>query len=340
MIPPEKSDAVVRAVREAFGVDRYEEIRELTGPRAANPVFRIVVQGFPYLLRINLRAGDLTRHFTCMRAAAEAGLAPRVWYTSVEDRVSITDFIEAVPLPAEDALLCVPRALRALHALPPFPEAPVHLNTTCTFLLNRGPALDAVTTKIRAANILPRKGAEELFARHEQLVAAYPQDGRDRVSSHNDLFKPDNMLFDGDRFWLVDWEAAFPNDRYADLAVVANLLVSNEAEEQLFLQEYFGAPPNDYQLARFFLMQQLAHMFYAMIFLVLTPGVEPVNWDEPAPGYVDFHRRLWAREINLADSDVKSDFGRLHWERLLDNMGQSRFDEALGIVSVGRVDQR
>jgi hypothetical protein len=38
-------------------------------------------------LRINTRAGDLARHFGCMQAATEAGLAPRVRYTSGEDRV-------------------------------------------------------------------------------------------------------------------------------------------------------------------------------------------------------------------------------------------------------------
>jgi hypothetical protein len=60
------------------------------------------------------------------------------------------------------------------------------------------------------------------------------------VSSHNDFFKPDNILFDGHRLWLVDWEAAFLNDRYADLAVVASLVVTNDAEERVYLQEYFG----------------------------------------------------------------------------------------------------
>ena len=87
------------------------------------------------------------------------------------------------------------------------------------------------------------------------------------VSSHNDLFKPDNILFDGSRVWLVDWEAAFLNDRYADLAVVANLVATNETEERIYLQEYFGQPADAYQLARLFLMKQITHMFYAMAFL-------------------------------------------------------------------------
>ncbi len=63
---------------------------------------------------------------------------------------------------------------------------------------------------------------------------------------------------DGSRLWLVDWEAAFQNERYADLSVVANMLAANVGEEQIYLQEYFGAPPDSYQVARFYLMKHLA----------------------------------------------------------------------------------
>ena len=40
----------------------------------------------------------------------------------------------------------------------------------------------------------------------------------------------------------MDWEATFLNDRYADLAAVANQLITNDKEEMVYLQEYFGAP--------------------------------------------------------------------------------------------------
>src|SRR5215468_10923662 len=107
------------------------------------------------------------------------------------------------------------------------------------------------------------------------------------VSSHNDLFKPDNILFDGHRVWLVDWEAAFLNDRYADLAVVANMVVANESEESMYLTEYFGRAPDKYQRARFFLMQQISHVFYTMAFLLLGAGGKPVDLSERAPGFSD-----------------------------------------------------
>src|SRR5258707_11180747 len=122
MIPQEKSAAVALGMNETFGVTEFEAIRDLTERPGSNRAFRIVVRGTAYLLRINTRAGDMTLHFTCMQAAADAGLAPRVWYASVEDRISITDFVEAVPLPAPHALVRIPAVLRALHALPPFPR--------------------------------------------------------------------------------------------------------------------------------------------------------------------------------------------------------------------------
>lgn len=254
--------------------------------------------------------------------------------TGPEDRISITDFVEAARFPAKDALRRVPAALRILHALPPFPVAP--FNTTCTFLLNKGPALDAFLQQFRAANIVPEHDINELFAHYARLAAAYSSLDPDLAPSHNDLFKPDNILFDGSRLWLVDWEAAFQNDRYADLAVVANMLAADEAEEQIYLQEYFGVPPTSYQVARFYLMKQLAHMFYAMAFLSLGSAGKPVDWSEPVPSYHNFQRRFWAHEVDLADNHSKIVYGRIHWEQLHYNLRQPRFGEALRIAAKRR----
>jgi aminoglycoside phosphotransferase (APT) family kinase protein len=333
MIPQEKSAAVTRGLREAFGLTAFEDIRRLTRGHTSSLVFRIVVRGSPFLLKIIMRTDDPTRHFTCMKAAAEAGLAPHVWYTSIEDRIAITDFVEAAPFAVTDALVRIPAALRTLHALPPFPGVLNHLNTSCMFLINKGTAVDGFIQRFQAANILPEGESEELLARYAQLAAVYPRHDQDMVSSHNDLFKPDNILFDGHRVWLVDWEAAFLNDRYADLAVVANLVVTNDAEERVYLQEYFGQPPDQYQLARFFLMQQVAHIFYAMVFLLLGSSGRQLNLSENPPDFRDFHRRIWAGEVNLADNQMKTVYGWVHREQLLQNMRQARFYEAVRIVS-------
>ncbi len=331
MIPQEKRAAVARGLREAFGTTEIDDIRVVTGGHTGALVYRIVVRGPAYLLRIIMRTDSTTeRHFACMRAAAEAGLAPRVWYASLEDRLSITDFVNAVPFPDREARLRMPRVLAELHALPPFPGVVHHLNTTCMFLLNKGPALDGFWQMIRTKNLLPEDVSEEVFARFAEIAAVYPHDEADMVSSHNDLFKPDNVLFDGERVWLVDWEAAFRNDRYADMAVMANMLVRSDAEESDFLEAYFGRPADEYQRAKLFLMQQVAHVFYGLVFLM--QGV-PLDLAEPGPGYGEFQRQFWAGEVKLEDKQTKMVYGRVHLERLLQNARCARFRESLRVVA-------
>jgi hypothetical protein len=260
-------------------------------------------------------------------------LRPHVWYASTEDQISITDFVEEVGFPATEALVRMPALLRNLHALPPFPEGVHYLDTTCMFLMHKGAAMEGLIQKVRESNALPKAETKELLAWHQQISAVYPHQHADMVSSHNDLFKPDNILFDGRRIWLVDWEAAFLNDRYVDLAVVANLLVANDAEESIYLREYFGQPPDPYQLARFFLTKQLVQMFYAMAFLLLSPSGEPLDQSLKAPEFEAFNRRFWAGEVSLTDKETKLLYGRVHWERLIQNMRQTRLNEALRIVA-------
>jgi aminoglycoside phosphotransferase (APT) family kinase protein len=331
LIPQDKSEAVARGLREAFGVTEFEDISRITRGRTSSLVFRIIVRGSPYLLKIIIRTEDPGRHYTSMRAAAAAGVAPRVWYTSTEDRISITDFAGNEPFPVSEALVRLPALLRTLHGLPPFGRAP--FNTTCTFLINKGPALDGFLEKFRAANIFPKTESEEFFARYAEIAAVYPHDDVEMVSSHNDLFKPDNILFDGRSVWLVDWEAAFLNDRYADLAVVANQIVASDEEESAYLHEYFGAPPDQYQRARFHLIQQLAHLFYTMAFLFQLSPDKPIDWSAPVPEFRDYQRRMWTGEVDLTDQDRKIVYSRVHWERLLQNVRQTRYKEALRIVS-------
>jgi len=152
------------------------------------------------------------------------------------------------------------------------------------------------------------------------------------VSCHSDL-KPEKMVFDGERLWLLGWQAAFVNDRYFDLAVAANFLIRDDEEERTYLEEYFGRPADEYERARFFLMRQVVHMLAATVFLLLGSAGKPVEQREDLPSFGDFHGRIWAGEIDLAGNDVKIVYGMVHWEQLLENLRRTRFDEALAIVS-------
>ena len=77
-------------------------------------------------------------------------------------------------------------------------------------------------------------------------------------------------------------------------------------------------------------------MFYAMAFLLIGSSGGPVDLSEKAPRFQDFHRRLWAGEIDLAGNPMKVVYGRIHWVQFLANTRKARFGEALRIVSERR----
>ncbi|MGA9882247.1 MAG: phosphotransferase [Candidatus Acidiferrales bacterium] len=324
MIPEPKQAAVARALQHAFGVPEFEDIRILTGGLSTALVFRIVVRGKPYVLRVIMREdamSDPTRQFACMKVAQDAGLAPRIWYASVEDRISITDFVEVKPWPENPARLTA-ETIRNIHSLPPFPK-----------LLNYLDALDGFVSRFQERKILPENLTEELFRLYAELARVYPRNNSDHVSCHNDL-KPENLLFDGNRIWVVDWEASFLNDRYLDLAVPANFFVRDDAGVETYLRAYFGEPPGDYRRARFFLMQQIAHMGYAMVFMLLVArSGTPIDPSLDAPDFNDFHQRLLSGEVSLAGDEARAQYAKLHLNRALQNMRTERFADALALVS-------
>ena len=324
MIPEDKTAVVARALQQKFGVSHFEDIQRITRGLSSDLVFRIVVNGSPYLLRIMTQVNeymDPVRIFSCMSEAAQAGITPQVRYINAEDGISITDFVEDVPLPMSDALVQLPETLRRLHTLPRFPKE-----------FNYVTAHRGFVWRFRKTDLLPKHEIEEVFACYEQICAAYPRLESDMVSSHMDL-KPENILFDGQQIWLVDWQAAFVNDRYFDLAVVANFLVNSEADETNYLERYFGRRPDDYERARFFLMQQFLHVFAATVYMLLGAAGKPIDLSQRRPSFRDFHQQIWHGKINLADNHQRVIYGLVHWEQFRRNAQQKRFGQALRLVS-------
>lgn len=65
------------------------------------------------------------------------------------------------------------------------------------------------------------------------------------VPSHKDLVL-ENLLLDGDRLWLIDWEFSSPASPYWDLATFANAAGLDYAQSRQLLAEYgVGAAPLD-----------------------------------------------------------------------------------------------
>ena len=322
MIPENKQVAVTRALQQAYNANTYEHIEQLTKGLSGAMVFKITVHGKLYLLRIINHPRDKPEHyFNCLQLAANAGLAPRIHYLNIEDRISVTDFIEDKHFPIGDAKIKMADLLLDLHALPKFSHR-----------LNFIDASDSFLQKFLALDIVPGNYIKDLLESYERIGKVYPRnDEGNLVSCHNDV-KRDNIIFDGVRPWLIDWEAARLNDRYVDLAAIANFVVKTEKDETEFLTRYFGKTFDEYNQARFFLMSQVVHMFCFTLCSIGGSAGKPINIHINTPGFNEFHERLWGCEISLADNNNILLYAFVHMKTLRDNIQTKRFEESLRIV--------
>src|SRR5258708_33746175 len=115
----EKIAVVSKGLRAAFGATDFSGISKITSGLSSDLMFRIVVRGSPYLLRVMTHIderNDPVRHFACVKAAAEGGLAPRVLYANTDDGILITDFVAMAPLSEGQELTLIPAAPATLHA--------------------------------------------------------------------------------------------------------------------------------------------------------------------------------------------------------------------------------
>lgn len=307
-IPAERHPAVAAALKRAFGTAQLDAPPvPLTGGMSGALLFRIRLGGIAYLLRLEAPGlppfGDPVRAHACMRTAAAACLAPRVWVADPHSGVVVMDLVPERPLaehPDREAMLVeLAQAVRLLHETPAFPP-----------LMDYLAGMDLVSGWFDSAG-LSSPTARELLERFAAFRDRYRTPESDLVSSHNDLNRR-NVLYDGRRLWLIDWDAAFLADRYVDMAALANGFTQGEEEVRLVLRTYLGAEPTAAQLARLFLMRQVNHLFYGLMFAIsaATPGAPSAPADvEGASPLAHQHRRLATGSLDLWRAESRLDYG-------------------------------
>jgi len=227
-------DDVVGDLVPLLGPPRGEP--EVLAGGMTNANYRVQLGGGEYVVRLPgpgsgaLGIDRATEHAAAV-AAAQAGVGPDV--LAFERGCLVTRFIPGRPLEPHEVrtpphLGEVAAALRAFHAGPPLPTR---------FVVFR-----IVEEHLAAA--LAHGGAEPpeyapLHALAARIEAALTHPEHALVPCHDDLLNA-NLIHDGTRLWLVDWDYAGMGDRFFDLA---NLAVNNgfeAADEIALLEAYFG----------------------------------------------------------------------------------------------------
>jgi thiamine kinase-like enzyme len=257
-----------------------------------NTNFRVEVDGTTCFVRIpgaatELLAVDRGNELFNTRAAATAGVAPRVLHALPDWDVFVLEWLPAQTMSVEAlGIPGMPRRiaeiLRRLHAGPRFRDDFDMFRLTERYL-----------ALVDERDIAIPSGYREhldLLPRIEAALAAHPLA---TVPCHNDLLA-DNYLDDGERLWLVDWEYSGNNDPTFELGNTCQELEYDERQAAELCSAYFGkASPA--LLARMHLQMIMSDVGWTL-WAAIQARISSIDYD-----FTAWAEERWARASSALD---------------------------------------
>jgi aminoglycoside phosphotransferase (APT) family kinase protein len=246
------------------------------------------------------------RKLDILQSAASAGLAPRVIHVDDASRAVVTEHVADQFIPRfmnpqtrEATVAEIGRTLHRVHALPLPPTGGV---------LSARDFLGVLWSGLAGFTLPP-------FVRdsvRDVLAAEPPPRERATALCHNDV-NPSNLVHDGQRLLLLDWNTAGPNDPLYDLAAISVFLRFDDDMCRRLLGAYDGERP--FALSPGFLYNRwlVAVLAGAMFFtLARTRGHPGAAGDETldaSPSLGDCYQRMQAGTLDIGSGAGQWWFG-------------------------------
>lgn len=240
--------------------------------------------------------------------AAELGIGPMVVLFDEEYRCLATSFIETPTAGWQRTLTAIQlrqlaQQIRKLHDTPFVMETP-HQTPT-------GLPLSALAAAESLASTDTFPTLRDNIALYKRLLPML----KPEVLSHNSLSR-ENILFDGERFHMIDWENATISDRLYDLAFLSCYFFLTPEQENTLLTSYLGHDLTHAEDQKFYLMKLLVLSHLAITVITKCQDLEfiaslpPINPNQRYYHYTGKDKHL----LNL-----QTDFGKYVIYQLLIN---------------------
>ncbi len=269
-IPVSKRIPVQAAIQQTITAP-VTEVKLLTGGLSDATVFLISTENQDYMLKLipdHVDKNGLTAKY---QLAANAGVAPGFHYLDDTMGLYITDFVRNQPthtvFSPTQTVTELSGLIRALHHVI-HPAAARKTDVTAIF--------DQTFLWFADKGFLSGAVKEDTLLRYDHIKSVYPWNEGAGVLCHNDL-NPRNVLCDGQRLWIVDWDTSGVSDRFIDLSIAAIFFAPFGELEEVFLHTYFEGNPSAEQLARFKVLKQVCRLVYASKVLQLSMQQQPAD---------------------------------------------------------------
>jgi hypothetical protein len=307
-------DQAHAALTGAFGRAPIDGVAPVAGGASTASTFRIDTGNRHYLLRVEGEPSPLRNphQYVSMRIAAESGIAPQIRYLDEVARIVVIDFIMQQPLYSYPG---GPRALaQALGGL----LARVQATPAFPHFVNYPDIVARLFAHVRRTGLFAAGVLDPHVARLERLREAYNAGLTSLVSSHNDSI-PSNVLFDGERLWMIDWESAYRNDPLVDVAIVLDSLVRSGELADVLLRAWLGRRPDEGLRVRLEAVRALTRLYYAGVVLSASAAASWIgdDTDLSAPTIAEFQAAIRAGRLKPGTPETKHVMGKMFLKSFL-----------------------
>jgi aminoglycoside phosphotransferase (APT) family kinase protein len=296
--------------RSFFPASRFGVVRSVCplGPGLSGAaVYAVATSRGEFVLRLQGDDREAWLHAVAMqRLAADRGIAPALEYVDEERGGVVCVKIEGMTLPAALAqpsirltvMAEIAERVAALHAIP-LPAGVESPNASMADSLWQS-QVDRPGFPVWAIG---------LGSRLAEAIALQAGDPR-VVLCHGD-FHPMNMIWDGTRVWVVDWERAGPGHPYVDLATFSNFMSMTDEVALGLLSAQERTPVAAREKELFLAVRDRCRIVYGAVFLRLIPDLEQVGFAarEDTPSLTQCFQSMAAGELTVESDEGKAKIG-------------------------------
>jgi len=325
-LPEAKRAIVRRALSAAFGAVRIDSITPVSGGATSAAPLRVDIGKRRYIVRVEGAPSPLRNphQYESLQIAAEAGIAPPLHFVDENTRVAVMDFIEPRPLSAfpggpRALVQALGEVLQRLQATPTFPA-----------FVDYPDIVARLFGHVRRTGLFAPGILDAHVERLGRISAAYASGMTRLVSSHNDLI-PANILFDGQRLWLIDWESAYRNDPLVDVSTVLDTLAPTAELEDAFLRAWLGRAPDAAIRSRLDVVRALTRLYHAGVFLSASAAASwtKSDTDLSAPSLAEFRKAVGEGRLTPGAPQTKHILGKMFLASFFSGVPTPGFDAAV-----------
>lgn len=288
-------------------------ITRIAGGLSGAGVYRVHADGRSFVLKLagpRDPAADWRARTSILRAAGDAGVAPGVVHVDDERRAVLTElvvdrgFVGRLMQPAtrSAAIGELGALFRRVHALP----------VTADTVAGREPREFLAEIWARSSGFAVPAWTGDVVRR--VLDETPPLAERPPALSHNDP-NPSNLVYDGSRLLLLDWDNAGTNDPFFDLAAVSVFFRFDDATCAHLIGAHDDAPAATSLPTSFIYLRRAIAALCGAMFLHLArhaghAGARGDETFELAPTLADVHGSMAARTLDVRSPEGQWAFGQ------------------------------